>query len=331
MRTKTIVMLAVLACMLAGCTAQKARALRNGAVQFKTEALAAVKLIDKTIDLEHAPEPRSRSGADSEFAKSIIDIMNNKGEITAEAVDFARDPYSVSVDPETEEAQQQLVTSLYEQYSAFGDAFTDLEQGFLFSADAVEAAGPTAKRLTAQLVVFANVWSKTPPRFIQRRAALLIRLENAAADEDLSTEQKRKLLFELNEDWGKLLDEEVAAQRTVVEQCLKAATIGRQVQGMIADFNNVSLEDIQNFVAFAFQQAGQLTGADFSSLSERSATLFKELRDDPVWSESIEIALANWPYTAAEDAPGNAAPAEPAPTETAPETPIESTTGQDGD
>lgn len=286
---------------LTGCTAEKAKALRIGAIQFKNESQAAVRLIDETIGLEYASGARTRAGANVDFAETIIAFREDGRELTPEVIDFAREPFAVEVDPATEAAQQELVASLQRQYSAFGDAFEDLEHGFLFSAEAVEAAGPTARRLTAQLLVFAEAWSDQPPRFLQRRTALLVRMEDVADAEDIAIEQKKRLLFDLNEDWENLLDEEEIAQRAVVEQCLKAAAIGYEVQGLIDRFDEVTLEDVQDFVAFALTQAGQLTGEDFSSLRQQSVSFLERLHEDPVWRESIEIALEQMNGQGAED------------------------------
>lgn len=277
--------------VLIGCTAEKAKALRIGAIQFKNESQAAVRLIDETIGLEYSSGARTRAGANVEFAETIIAFREDGRELTPEVIEFAREPFAVEVDPATETAQRELVASLQRQYSAFGDAFEGLEHGFLFSAEAVKAAGPAARRLTAQLVVFANAWSEQPPRFLQRRTALLVRMEDVADAEDIAIEQKKRLLSDLNEEWEDLLNEEEIAQRAVVEQCLKAAAIGYEVQGLIDRFDKVTLEDIQDFVAFALTQAGQLTGEDFSSLSQQSVSFLERLREDPVWRESVEIAL----------------------------------------
>lgn len=291
MRTRVLVCALTALVLLSGCTAEKARALRNAAIQFKAESHAAIQLMDATVEMEHAPAPRTGAQADADFAEAIIALMQANDEITTEDVEFARDPFAVQDDPETAAAQQQFVNTLTEQYTAFADAFEDLEQGFLFSAGAVYDAGPTAKRLTAQLVVFARTWSDNPPRFIQRRSALLIRMEDAATDESLSAEQRNRALYELNEAWGNLREEEARAQRAVIEQCLKAATLGREVQTMIHRFDKASLEDIQNFVALAFQQTSLLTGADTADLAARANALFTELRTDPFWSETIDLAL----------------------------------------
>jgi hypothetical protein len=291
MKAIRVAALTIMLLVLIGCTAEKAKALRIGAIQFKNESHVAVRLIDETIDLEHASGARTRTGANIEFAETIIAFREDGRELTPEIIDLAREPFAVEVDATTAAAQRELVASLQRQYSAFGDAFEDLEHGFLFSAEAVKAAGPAARRLTAQLVVFANAWSEQPPRFLQRRTALLVRMEDVADAEDIAVEQKKRLLFDLNEAWDNLLNEEELAQRAVVEQCLKAAAIGYEVQGLIDRFDKVSLKDTQDFVAFALSQAGQLTGEDFSSLSQKSASFLERLREDPVWRESIEFAL----------------------------------------
>lgn len=288
------VLVVLTVCLLTGCTAQKARALRNAGIQFKAEAIAAVVLMDETVQREVAPPERTRVQADDEFAQTVLAIVNSDDPdvyLNESTLEDAANPYAVK--PGSAEADQaRLVQVLTEQYTVFEDAFEDLEQGFLFSAAAVDAAGPTAKRLTAQLVVFAKHWQDNPPRFLQRRTTIIVALEDTALDASLSEEDRGRRLAELGEAWAALRAEETVAQRKIIEQCLKAATIGKQVQQMIDDFDKVSLEDIQNFVAYALQTATTLTGADLSELTSYTDNLFTTLASDPAWSESIEVALA---------------------------------------
>ena len=296
----TLLLLPVLlSCVLAaGCTQEKARALRIAAVQFQVESIAAIDAIDKAINRELEAPPRTQAEVDNKFisrltalAKAAAAAVDGEMNLDEDKLDRANDPFRIRIDPNVQEKRDAFKRQMYEQYTAFGNAFEDIEQGWLFAGKAVKRAAEPAQKLTAQLVSFAKVFDGNPPRLIQYRNELILAMEDAAANTTLPEADRRTRLLQLRERWHALLAEETALQESVMAQCLKAAMLGREVSALIDRFDKVSLEDITNLIATALDQAGSITGKDLSEIKLKTNAFFDSIENDQVLKDSVNLML----------------------------------------
>jgi len=76
-----------------------------------------------------------------------------------------------------------------------------------------------------------------------------------------------------------------------VKKCLKATLIGREVRRLIDTYDKLSLDDLNSTIAFVLDQAGDISGKDFSQLKRKSEELFSTLENDPIWSDVAQTVL----------------------------------------
>lgn len=80
-------------------------------------------------------------------------------------------------------------------------------------------------------------------------------------------------------------------QRGVVEKCLKASIIGMQVRRLIDTYDKISLDDLNSIISSVLEEAGDLTGKDFSQLKLKSEEVFAIIEKDPIWSDLAQGIL----------------------------------------
>lgn len=123
-----ILLLVTFSYLLIGCTPEKARAVRTAAIQFKTEALAAIEAINVMMNRELEPPPRTESAATEEFVTNILELEPDT-ELTSEIIDAALDPYKITLDSELAQRREHFNNDLILQYTSFAAVFKDLEKG----------------------------------------------------------------------------------------------------------------------------------------------------------------------------------------------------------
>jgi hypothetical protein len=281
----------VLALFLAqGCSPEKARALKAAAVQFKLEALAAINAVDGLMRQELEPPPRSTTAANDEFIANVLSLPA-KTTLTSEIIALANDPYTVQVAPAVAQQRDKLLNGLRVEYAGFAAIFDDLERGSVLARDAVRASAKHAERLTAQMSALAVAIDKNPPHLLQYETALLADMERVRGDKTLSADTKRKQLLQLKEQWAQMQGKADELRRTTVEQCLKAAVLGKEVRQLIDRYGELSLEDLNSAVALILEDAGAVSGNDYSALQAKSAALFAEIKQDPIWTSVADSVL----------------------------------------
>ena len=283
--------LALLSFLCSGCTPEKARALQGAAVQFRAESLAAVNYIEILMKKEVAPAPRSETAASAEFADSILSLEQSRA-LNDEIIRLAMNPYTVAPDPQLEKQRADFLADLRLQYSTFASMFDDLERGSFLARNAVKKSEPYAGKLTSQMGAFAQSLSQNPPRLLQFRSSLIDRMEKVRKDSKLSPEEKRRLLIGLMEEWQTMEASEADLQRSAIEQCLKAASLGIEVRQLIQQYDKLSLDDLNNLSARALSAAGELSGKNLESLKSKSAEIFARIKADPDLGRLADLALA---------------------------------------
>ncbi len=280
-------LLVLLLATLPGCTPEKARALRAAVEQFKVESLEAINRIEEMTEKEVSAPPVSE---EEQTAGFVDRILSTSRPLTPEIVDLAIDPFTVRATGGTT-ARKQFVADMRGQYSAFAAIFAELEQANFTGRKTVKDSEVHAKVLTAQMAVFAKVTAENPPVLLQWRSALVQEMSAVKADTTLGDAEKRIRLAQLKERWQAVRQQEEELQRTTVEQCLKAATLGHEVQKLIAEYDRLSVGDLNSLTAAALRLAGEASGKDFSALSSKAGALFSRLQQDPEFSTAVQAAL----------------------------------------
>lgn len=303
--------LIVLSIAIGGCTPQKARALRMASMQFKAESLSCINAIDKMIDREIAPPPRSEEEIRSEF---IDNILSTTRDLTPKIVDIAIDPDTVNLSPEALEAKNALVNDLRTQYTEFAAIFERLESGSFLAAPAVEKTENLAKKLTVQMANFAKIITAAPPEFLQSKNQVVEKIEDlrneyqtlsspTAPNEVFSgietssfaTDTRQKEIEteigELLGQWLQIKAEEQKLSEQVAKECLEAATIGQQVSVLIVDYDRLSINDIESVIFQAFDAASSISGLNFDSLKTKAKQISEFLNNDPFFKDvTVEIS-----------------------------------------
>lgn len=274
-----------LAAPVAGCTPEKARALQALAVQFRIEALAALDLIEDARQRELEPAPRERVEAIREFSEALLGYP---GPITPDVIAHAADPYRLER-PETDWDRQ--LAELRTQYATFADMLGELAAGSYFAREAIAESKELVTDLTAQMLAMARVFESNPPMLIQRRAALIAEIERVRTS-GLDTEAKLETLSGYLDRWESLVRSEQELGRAIIAQCLRAATIGKQLRRLADEYERLDLDTIASIAATTLDSAGTITGRDTAALQSRMASTLAAIEADPVWGELIDGALA---------------------------------------
>ena len=271
---------------VAGC-AGKAHTLKVAVGQFEVESIAAVNAIDDMHKEEIASAKRSPSAATNSF---VDNVLKSTREATGERIEFWLNPQKVERKPETERAWADFIEHLRNQYFTFSRIFDQIEQASFTGRKVVQKSVPYIEKLIAQLAYFASSIDKNPPKFLDRRSALIVVLKNIRYGE-ADKEEKRRQIGEWRDKWLGLTAEEKELKRKTTEQCLIAVTIGLEIRKQMLAYNKVSLDDLSEAFTRILFVAGALTGKDFSSLQEKSERIVSEIENDPVWQRAASIAL----------------------------------------
>lgn len=284
---------------LTGCDVEKARALQGAAAQFRNESLTAINAIDTMRRKELEPPPRTSSDARQEFVNRLL---NSRSEITSTLIELAIDPYT----PPSVPSWDNFIVDLRSQYEGFSAIFDQLDRGSLVGMNEVRKSAEYARILTVQMVLLADAISKNPPILTQYRASVIVKLRQARRDyQDIQAKLKareaggqsadvQQLLARkgdlerqtggLMDEWLQLRQQEQKLLETTVAQCLKAAVMGKELGGLINDYDKLSLDQINRAIPRILNVSSSVTGRDYSALQVRASTLVSEIKADPLWN-----------------------------------------------
>ncbi len=279
---------------LNGCSPEKARSLQASALQFRNESLAAITAIDTLRKRELEAPPRSPSDIRQTF---ISNILNSSIELNSRTIDLAIDPYRSpsSTDWDT------FIQELKLQYEQFSDIFDSLDRKPNVSRDELKKAGGHARSLTIQMALFAQALSDNPPIFTQYRTRTLVkfrkvrreyqalqsRIAVGGADRDALQSRKSDLenqTGELLNEWQAIQQEERALLESTVAQCMRAATIGKQVIEAADRYDDLDISQLNALIPSLFTTASSFTGKDYKTLQLKSTNFVMDLQRDPLWS-----------------------------------------------
>lgn len=275
---------------LAGCTPEKAAALRNAALIFRSDAGTAVHAVRELLDSEIASPRRSDSAKTEEFVKSIMS-MSKDDALSSEVVELASDPYAIQLSAQELQARQETINKIRKQYEAFASMFDNLERGSFLARDKVAITKQYAVVLTAQMANLATSFSQKPTRFIQKRAALIANMDATRKDVGLSAEQRRQRLAEMKGSWDQLLSDEAALRQDVVEKCSRAAAAGQAVLQMIDAYHNLSIEELNRIGESIVTAGEQISGRSLTSMRTQNEKVLGYLNSNPEYKALLQPAL----------------------------------------
>ncbi len=276
--------------LLAGCTPEKATALRDAANQFRSNAVSAVQSIRELMDSEIAPPSRSDAAKTEEFVNSILSMPKDTA-LNSEVVELASDPYAVQLSAQELGARQEALQKVQKQYETFAAMFDDLDRGSFLAKDKVAKTKQYAVALTAQMANLAASFNQQPPRFIQKRAALVSQMEAVRKEAGLSAEQQRQQLTELKGSWDQLLADETRMQRSVVERCSLAAASGQIVLQMIDSYSKLSVDELGRMGDSILTAGEQVTGRSMASIKTQNERVLGYLNTNPEYKALLKPAL----------------------------------------
>lgn len=276
--------------LLSGCTPEKAVAVRAAAVQFRGDSQRAIAAIQKMFDAELAAPSRTDAQRSDEFAVKILSLPADTA-VDGDVVELAADPYTVKLSAQELSARSEFFSRLNEQYQAFAAVFDSLEQGSFLAKDKVAKTKQHAALLTAQIAAFALVAQENPPRFIQRRTALIKQLNKARKDMSSSPEQKRQVMADLLARLDELKAQEAGLLREVMEACAIAATSGQTALVLVESYNKLSPDDIGRMIERGASMGEALSGKSLGALQAQSQKALGFLQQNPEYKKLAETAL----------------------------------------
>lgn len=275
---------------VSGCTPEKAGALRNAALLFRSDAGAAVHAMRELMDSEIAAPRRSDAEKTEEFVKNIIS-MSKDDALSGEVVELASNPYTVQLSAQELRARAETLEKVQRQYEVFGALFDDLERGSFLARGKVAMTKRHAVGLTAQMASLATSFAQKPPRFIQKRAAIVSSMDAIRKDIAISAEQRRQKLAEMKGSWDQLLSDEAALQQDVVEKCSRAAAAGQVVLQMIDAYDKLSVDELGKLGESIGAIGEKISGRSLISLRTQSEKVLGYLNANPEYKVLLQPAL----------------------------------------
>lgn len=274
----------------AGCTPEKAAMLRQAALTFRGDAGEAVKAVGALMDAEIAPSERTDAVKTAEFVNNIMMLPKDMA-LNSDLLETAADPNAVRLSPAEQAARRETLEGLQRQYDAFSAMFDDLERGSFLAKDKVAQTKQYAVALTVQMANLGESFSEKPPRFVQKRATLIAKIDTVRKDASLSPDQERQQLTELTGAWNRLLADEMAMQADVVGKCSKAASDGQAVLQMIDGYGKLSVDDLGKLSESALTIGEQLSGRNLPAARARAEMVISYLNANPEYKTLVQSGL----------------------------------------
>jgi hypothetical protein len=297
-RSWVLLGLAIASVSLSGCSVEKARSLQGAALQFRNESLSAIDAID-TMRKRELEAPRQ---TDFEIRQGFTTrILNTKQPINGDLIDFAIDPFK----PPDVAEWENFVTNLHRQYEGFNAIFEQLDSRSLVSRNEVKKSAEYARTLTVQMALLADAISKNPPVLIQYRVrvvnkfrklrqeyqTVLTKLNNGSGSIQQLNQRKYEMENQAGEllgEWQQIKQEEQRLLETTVAQCLKAATVGKEVIQAANNYDHLDINQLNAVVTRVLSLVFTLTGKDYSTLRSRTTVLISDIQADPLWSATAQ-------------------------------------------
>ena len=296
--------------ILSSCTPEKTKSIRLAAEQFSNQALIAINAVEKAMKDELAPQSRSAQEQTDQFIDFLANLDLAKLEKVNIELDFsileqAANPNAFELDSEVKKSRNEYLNSLRTRYATFAGMLQGLEEGSFFAADAVERSNKLANRLTADMASIAKHFSTHPPNLIQQRGSLVADTLDILENDNLSQTSRNERLALIKTRFDEIKVTEQELLQSVLEPSLKATEIGRKLQKMATEYDQLTVSDMQDLLLRSISIVGALTGLDISSLTNEAHKIFTIIETDPVLKSVVEQAMKELNQATANSASGH--------------------------
>ncbi|MDG5816139.1 hypothetical protein QA601_13680 [Chitinispirillales bacterium ANBcel5] len=235
--------------LISGCTKEKAEAIKNLSLIFREEASESLNQI-KTIILKSVEMPAQDVGAVVKDLESIRALNDEK-------LTFLIDEAGSS-NSNLRNINQEL-QSLEEHYYLFASIFSSLPQGHLFASDAIERAQKYSKALTIRMINLADDLHRgsIQVRSNAKRIALIEQI-NDAKKIDNDSLRRKKLEVYAQEIIAVAKEEKQIKERAII-QCLKTASIGKELYRLIENYRDMDIQQILAMTNNAIERSSMIS------------------------------------------------------------------------
>ena len=282
--------------ILSCCTPEKAKSIRLAAEQFSNQALIAINAVQNAMEEELAPRSRSPQEQTEQFVDFLANL--DLSELAERGIDIdfaileqAANPDAFQLAPEVKKSRNEYLNGLRTRYATFAGMLQGLEEGSFFAADAVERSNKVANRLTADMASIAKHFSTHPPILIQQRGTLIADTLEILEDTGLSQTSRNDRLVVIKTRFDEIKEEEQDLLKSVLEPSLKAAEIGRNLQKMAREYDQLTVSDMQDLLLRSIGIVGALTRMDITALTDEANEVFSIIENDPVFKSVAEQAM----------------------------------------
>jgi hypothetical protein len=265
---------------LAGCTKEKAEAVKNAAEQFRLESKTALAQIS-TLARQDVALPTMTS---EEEVKRLVATVSTVA-TPADLASFVDNKTDVKrrFDAMTASVDQDL-RDMEEVYDLFASMYRSLPKGHFFAKDAVKQSKVYAIKLTMKMVQYARDISENP---YQLRARHVLLIEKYAAAQKLTDPQARNAALILaSQELLQLRDEELKANQAAIAQCLKAAETGKAIIDLIDRYGTLTVADVLDLTRNTLAIVNDISGGSpqIKSMIDRYDNFVKnKINTDPLW------------------------------------------------
>ena len=269
----------------AGCTKEKAEAIKVAAEKFREEAVLAIKKVNYLFGQSLTLPSDS---ADAEM-KRIAGDLEKEEVINAKKISALIEERNIGTRAKGELNQE--FEKIETRYYQFEGMFRSLPQGSFFAREAVKRAEKQAIHLTLDLINYTRILKNYPVQFTARRVLIQERVAEAKQMKD--PDGRTGFLNLVAGDILKLRNEEEAAKQEAIIQCLKAAESGRMLSDLIRNYETMKVEDILVSVRSSLAIVADLGFGqkDLVSLLESYKAVESGIRQDPYWKEVLALEI----------------------------------------
>jgi hypothetical protein len=268
----------------AGCTKEKAIAIKGAAGKFREEAVAALDQVSNLIKQGISMPVESSE----EKINIIVFMLKKEGSVNASTLSelLTEDSIGSGIRVGIEEEFEKLK----EGYYLLEGMFRSLPAGSYFAKGAVEKAEKHAINLTLDLMGFARKFRDWPVQFAGRRILIIEKTVKAKAITDLAL---RELHYKLvAQDIMLLKKDETEAKEKAVKQCLKASEAGKLVAELIRRYGNMSIGDMLVMANDSLSFVDEISGSsDLNSVMREYKSVEDAIKSDPYWSKIVDIKI----------------------------------------
>jgi len=287
----SVVILSLLA-PAAGCTKEKADAVKNAAEQFRLESKAALAQISNLAQQSLPITSMTNEEEVQRLAATVATVA------PADLTEFVNSKIDAKRKFEAMNAKaDEDLRKMEEMYDLFASMYRSLPKGHFFAGSAVKRSKIYAIKLTMQMVQYAGQIRDNPYQFHARHVRLI---EKYAAAQKLTDPQQRNAAFLLaSQELVQLRDEEMKANKDAIAQCLKAAEAGKVIIDLVDRFDSLSVADVLDLTKNALVIVSDISGGNpqIKGMIDRYDNFVKnKIATDPLWKavQDNDIAtLAN--------------------------------------